>query len=1090
MSSVVTYTVDNQTTEQQRSIAGLQFGIISHEQVLLHSVVELTEATIYQKGIPSANGAMDHRMGTVDRRIKCGTCKKDVRRCGGHWARIVFAQPIYHVSFFDTLRKILHCVCYNCSSLRCEQLVSCEDKMNVTQKKHRLTQIYNVSRAKKICPTCNSPLPSYSKNGYLNLACDWPPDSTFECSEEEEFCKRPFSAKIAFDILSNISNENLEFLGLDPSHSHPKNMILQSILIPPPIIRPSVMVSEGSRARGQDDLTMRIVEIIKQNEILKRALENEIADDKIRDIYDKLNTDVATYMHNTPRGRVATQRSGVPTKCLFSRLKGKQGRFRMNLMGKRVNFSGRSVISPDPTLDVDEIGVPVQMALNLTQQIIVTANNIEEMRRRVRIGGGKLEGAGIVISPDDTLINLDYCQVRDTVAENLTIGSIIERPLQTGDYLIFNRQPTLHRMGMMGHRVKIMKRGKTLRCNLAVVTPYNADFDGDEMNVHKPQSPASQVEVEMLMGVTEQLVSPQASRPVMGIVQDALVGSHLLSSPDVLLTQDEFASCLIVANMNGDIVKRLQVPPPAFLKPEKLWTGRQLIQTLLPIELSVNNGDEESLWGSVDDDGSIDTVATHPLVIRGGVYLCGQLKKSNLGISSGSLVHHLLLAVGKTRAVDFMGDLQRIVNRWLLEHGFSIGIGDCVPSVACDTSMREGVDLVLHHIDRLQADAPKWSAATISGDNDSGRQTLEKMQIERYVHRMVGGVQMSTGAIVRREMTHRNGLGAMVRSGSKGNPINICQILCCVGQNCVNGERLTCEGSDSRTLPSYAHGDSSVDGSGFVANSYLLGLTAAETFFHAKGGREGLVDTAVKTSRTGYYQRKLIKSTESHQVKHDLSVRDPSLNIIEFIYGGDGISPTMLEQTPFDAFAMGNDELKANVCNKANVCKASKEIQLKEYRALVLLRQEVRLQRLHIFTNKIPTSTNLAVNPRRILHLATASTASTNSNQAKKKDTLNAKHIFDSVSELCETIKQDLTDTATLCLRLVLQYELRSAQVMAKIKTKSAWQKVLETIERTILTSLAESGEMVGCIAAQSIGEPATQMTLNTFHLVLFPLTA
>ena len=948
---------------------------------------------------------------------------------------------------------------------------------NVTHRKQRLGAIYSTCRHRKQCVHCSSPCPIVvrRKQSYISLAAEWDhlDASAFSSEEERAYCvDRPLDATLVHEILSAIPDEDLWQLGLNPTTSHPKNMVLSVLLVPPPSVRPSVMVSEGSRARGQDDLTMRLVEIIKRATALRNALRGAKEDHpQVQDLWDKLAQDVAVYIHNTPRGRVSTQRSGVPTKCLFSRLKGKQGRFRSNLMGKRVNFSGRSVISPDPLLDVDEVGVPVEMALCLTQQEVVSPYNLHALTERVRRGAGRLDGAETVICGDGTSIQLEYCEARQAIV--LEEGWIVERPLQDGDFLLFNRQPTLHRMSLMGHRVRIMRQGKTLRCNLAVVGPYNADFDGDEMNVHKPQSPAAQSEAELLMSVTSQVVSPQASRPVMGIVQDALLGGHLISSPDVLLPAEDFMA-IISSATKLSLERRTRLPPPAYAHPEALWTGRQLIEMMLP-PVSMVHGDQGRLWETTRDDGSISTVAEHPLVVRRGRFLSGQFSKATLGTSSGSLVHHVLLAVGNTEAVAFMGDLQRVINRWLLERGFSIGIGDCVPSGTCDSTMHKGIDRVLCHIDALQTEVPKWSAVTLD-DGDSGRTSLESMAVERTVHRMVSGVQMSTGKLVRREMSHGNGLGAMVMAGSKGNNINICQIMLCVGQNCVNGERLGRDGSDARTLPSYPDGDRSVDGAGFVSNSYLLGLTAGEAFFHAKGGREGLVDTAVKTSKTGYYQRRLVKGMESHRAEHDLSVRDSSQNIVEFVYGGDAVNPAMLERSPLAAFAMGDASLSRSVLHPGATAAEARH-QRRELAALVALRDETREARLHLMTKKVATTTDVAVNPRRVLH----SVAALGDDGSPR---VSVAHVSKTLAETAEEIEASLMRHATLNLRLALLYELRSAEVVHRHRlTQGRWAEVLRIVKQTVLDSLIEAGEMVGCVAAQSIGEPATQMTLNTFHL-------
>lgn len=1084
MASIVTYGIG--TVETQSEISGVQFGIMSADEIRQMSVVECDEVTLYNKGVPTPRGILDHRMGTVDRRLFCGTCGQDIRTCPGHWGRIELPLPVFHVAFVETVRKVLNCICHSCNRIRLsdsevDQLSSIPD--GTTRRKQRLTTIYSSCRNKKTCPHCSCPCPVISRAvGNIKLVPDWDhiDAGTFQSAEESAFCKQiVFTPQTAFEMLSYMTDEDIILLGLNPKTSHPKNMILHVLLVPPPIIRPSIMVSEGSRARGQDDLTVRLLEIVKrvvQLRDLLDATESEASTDytvDTNDMWERLAQDIGVYMHNNPRGnKVATQRSGVPTKCLFSRLKGKQGRFRSNLMGKRVNFSGRSVISPDPLLDVDEVGIPEAMALQLTIQERVNMENIDNLLARVVRGSGRIDGAETVITCDGTSIQLEYCTTRDQIA--LQEGWIIERPIRTGDWVIFNRQPTLHRSSLMGHRVVIVP-GKTLRCNLAVVSPYNADFDGDEMNVHVPQSPAAVAEVRGIMSVTEQLVSPQAGKPVMGIVQDALLGAHLMTSPDVLLDKHAFMSIILSARQYGKSIEaRSTIPPPAYIYPVPLWTGKQLVEVLMP-PVTVIHGDKDDIWQAADDDGAISTVAAHPLIVRNGKFLSGQFNKATIGVTTGSLVHHVILSAGNKTAVTFMGDIQRVVNRWLIERGFSIGIGDCVPSRTCDTNMREGIDEAIKRIDTLQTEIPRWSSATL-GDGDRGRVSLEKIAVERTIHRMVGRVQMSTGSLVRKEMSHGNGLGAMVLAGSKGNNINICQIMLCVGQNCVNGERIGRDGPDKRTLPGYAQGDVSVDGAGFVSNSYLLGLTASEAFFHAKGGREGLVDTSVKTSRTGYIQRRLVKGMESHRAEHDLTVRDASNNIVEFVYGGDGLNPAKLERSEFNAFAKGNQQLH-DECIHKSASAGERKAQEKEWKRLLETRNENRSYRIHVLMSNIHKTMDLAVNPKRVLLMTVAQRASSH----RKCDRVSVKTVNSTLDEMVEVLLSTFSAQGSCNLRLALLYELRSAVIVhTHHLSKNQWNTVLETIKTTILGAIVEAGEMVGCIAAQSIGEPATQMTLNS----------
>lgn len=1013
MSSVVTYDVT--PPDENFALDRADFGILSPDEIRKMAVVEINVSTLYSRGVPVPHGVLDHRMGTGDRRLNCGTCGHGVGTCSGHWGVIELPLPVIHATFGEIIRKILCCVCYSCGRLKLteEEIAALPDiRHSVEKRKRRLANLYHTCRQRKTCVHCNAPCPLYRRPpsaSYL-IRIDWSAHNAgaFESEEERRYyLERPFDTRMIHTIFKDLIDTDVEALGFVPHVAHPRNMILTNLLVPPPIIRPCVMMSEGSRARGQDDLTIKLQEIVKRCGQLRTllqpiescqescALSLPPLPDNVIDVWNRISNDVATYMYNNPRGaKVSVQRSGIPTKCLLGRLKGKTGRIRGNLMGKRVNFSGRSVISPDALIDIDQVGVPRDMATQLTVQETVAPDNMEAMSKCVEIGAGVVGGASTIIQPDGTIIHLEFCKNRNII--KLECGWIIERYLQNDDWVMFNRQPSLHRNSLMGHRVVIMP-GRTLRLSLAVVGPYNADFDGDEMNIHVPQSPMAIAEVRGIMSIRKQIVSPQAGRPVMGIVQDALVGSYLLSHPDTLLCRRQVMSLMAVlySHQTGrGLDEECIIPEPAVAyrggggggeedldhqdQEHHLWTGKQIFDLIFPY-IMMNEREHEHFEDKnlhLDDLLDIDTGTA---VIREGRFLSGILTKKTLGATRGGIIHTILICHGNDAAANFMGDVQRVVNRWLLERGFSIGIGDCVPSKICEDAIRDSIDVALQRIDSLQAEMPQWSSAALFGGEDGGEQTsLEGLAVERTIHKMVSNIQ-NTGSLLRRETEQNNALRTMVDAGSKGNLINISQIMMCVGQNCVGGNRIAPDGKDKRTLPSYPHGSRPVDGAGFVANSYITGLRAGETFFHAAGGREGLVDTAVKTSRTGYIQRRLVKGMEGFVVKHDLSVRAPRLqpqvssqelistdSVLEFIYGGDGMNPVHLERIGLAAFAMSDSELERHVLSSA----PDHEIAQKELAKISQYRDAARESLCHPHMTSATPHTFLPINPRRAISMA------------------------------------------------------------------------------------------------------------------------
>lgn len=422
----------------------------------------------------------------VDRRLKCGTCKRPVTTCPGHFGSIALNYPVLHPGFIDIVLKILRCVCFFCSEL----VLSEKDKATLRKtrdRKQRLSMASTLGKAKKICPACQGNLPQYARAG-LNIKCDWS-RVTFSDPEEERYCQRPFTAAEIRLILRHMKDDACSLLLLNPKTTRPENLVLTSLIVVPPIIRPSITITEGSRARGQDDLTAKLCDIVKANVTAKTVLEKETASISrlglsltAQQAVADLGFHVSTFMNNELRGqRQSMQRSGLPSKSITSRLKGKEGRIRGSLMGKRVNFSARSVVSPDSQMDIDQVGIPVRVAMKLTVPERTVDWNIDRLRMAVRAGPHVLQGAHAIRRGTRTTL-LEFAD-REREAKLLKIGDIVERYLMTDDVVLFNRQPSLHKGSMMGYRVRLMPY-KTFRLNMAVTLPLNADCDGDRSSAN------------------------------------------------------------------------------------------------------------------------------------------------------------------------------------------------------------------------------------------------------------------------------------------------------------------------------------------------------------------------------------------------------------------------------------------------------------------------------------------------------------------------------------------------------------------------------------------------------------------------------
>lgn len=518
----------------------------------------------------------------------------------------------------------------------------------------------------------------------------------------------------------------------------------------------------------------------------------------------------------------ALQKSGRPLKSIRARLKGKEGRLRGNLMGKRVDFSARTVITGDPNISVDEVGVPKSIASNLTFPEIVTPFNVDLLQELVKNGPSVHPGAKYVIR--DTGERIDLKHTSGTNVVRLQNGWKVERHINNGDIIIFNRQPSLHKMSMMGHKVRVMPFS-TFRLNLSVTSPYNADFDGDEMNMHIPQSVETKAEIREICMVPKQIVSPQSNKPVMGIVQDTLCGIRKFTKRDTFLSKDLVMNILMwVKDWDG------KIPTPCILKPIPLWTGKQILSMIIPKGINSDN-----LRHSTHPDGEFTDISPGDtkVLIEDGELLCGIICKKTVGTAQQGLIHVIMQELGPNRAKDFLNGCQAVVNYWLLQNGFSIGIGDTIADKDTMESITQTINSAKERVAEVIIAAQQNNLECQPG------MTIRE-SFENKVNKELNTARDSAGRSAEKSLSEDNNVKQMVIAGSKGSFINISQMTACVGQQNVEGKRIPF-GFKFRTLPHFTKDDHTPESRGFVENSYLRGLTPQEFFFHAMGGREGKI---------------------------------------------------------------------------------------------------------------------------------------------------------------------------------------------------------------------------------------------------------
>ncbi|MCW8802143.1 MAG: DNA-directed RNA polymerase subunit A', partial [Candidatus Bathyarchaeota archaeon] len=842
-------------------IEELYFGLFSPQDIRRQSVAEIQTADTYDEdGAPITSGLMDGRLGTLEPRQRCKTCGNTAIRCPGHFGHIELAVPIIHIEFTKIIHNLLQTTCRNCGRVVLPETRVAEVRAEIQSQIDLLGDVppdfYKeiIKEAKKKdCPYC----------GAQQSKIDFAKPTTFYEVLEEEGAQRLTQSMIR-ERLERIPDEDLELFGFTPVTARPEWMILQVLPVPPVYVRPSITLESG--IRSEDDLTHKLVDIIRINQRLRENMEAGAPTLIIQDLSELLQYHCTTYFNNEASGiPPARHRSGRALKTISQRLKGKEGRFRSNLSGKRVDFSARTVVSPDPNLDINEVGVPQEIAMRLSMPEKVTVWNIEQMRELIINGPEQFPGALYVVRPDGKRVRLEFVIERDKVAESIETGFIVERHLMNGDIAIFNRQPSLHRMSIMAHYVRVLPH-KTFRLHLCVCPPYNADFDGDEMNLHVPQGEEAQTEARMLMQVQDQILSPRFGGPIIGAIRDFITGSYMLTRKGSYLTKDEVCRLLVASGYYG------QIPEPEIKEPQPMWSGKQIFSLYLPKDLNyvlkstICRNCKTCLGEKCENDAYV--------VVKDGVLKCGLIDRRSIGAEqSDSLLHRIIKDYGSEAGRKFLNNICQVLKVFIGMRGFTYSYDELELSDAARKKIRRNMNIIEKRIEKLITDYRAGTLPRLPG------QTLNE-SFELYVMNELAEARDKAGKVADEDFELENSGIIMTRTGARGSNLNIGQMTACVGQQAVRGKRIM-RGYVNRALSHFKEDDPTPRARGFVYNSYQTGLDPIEYFFHAMGGREGLVDTAVRTQQSGYMQRRLINALEQLRVEYDGTVRNSSGDIIQ-----------------------------------------------------------------------------------------------------------------------------------------------------------------------------------------------------------------
>ena len=846
-------------------LGGIKFSVWSPVEVRKFSVAEITAPETYDEdGMPVQGGLMDNRLGTLEPGQKCATCGNTSAKCPGHFGHIELAEPVLHIAFVDDIHKLLLITCRSCNRLKlsAEELAKYQH-LRDSKAAYAVITLENVKadiieKAKKvrICPHCQK-----EQNDLVFTK----PTIFVEKTDAGENRLLPITIR---ERLLHTSDEDLALLGYDPRTARPEWFVLQVLPVPPVTVRPSIILETG--IRSEDDLTHKLVDIIRVNQRLKESKEAGTPPLIVQDLVDLLQYHVTTYFDNEVSGiPQAHHRSGRPLKTLTQRLKGKEGRFRGSLSGKRVDFSSRTVISPDPNLGISQVGVPVDVAKKLTIAETISQWNTDELKKLVINGPNIYPGANYIIRPDGVKIRLDYVNDRKIIAESLAAGYMVERHLSDGDIVIFNRQPSLHRMSIMAHYVRVLPY-RTFRLHPAVCPPYNADFDGDEMNLHVPQSEEARAEAALLMRVQDQLISPRYGGPIIGGIRDFITGAFILTSDCTTLTKEEFANFALIGGYKGTL------PEPHVNKDgEKLFSGKQLFSLFLPRDF---NFVITSKWNKAIKGEGRD------VVIKNGELLSGVIDKASIGAEEpDSVLHRIVKDYGNDIARKFLDSILIMLKTYITHRGFSYGYSD----LWLEPEKKEEITNVIQKAYEKVHDLIQQYK---DGSLPLTRGLAPEDALELYVVNELSRARDRAGKSADRAFPDDNSGVIMASTGARGSTLNIGQMTAALGQQSIRGRRIY-KGYRNRALPHFKTNDTNPDAKGFVKSNYRDGLNPLEFFFHAMGGREGLVDTAVRTQQSGYMQRRLINALEHLKIEYDQTVRDPHGNIIQYLYGEDGVDP-------------------------------------------------------------------------------------------------------------------------------------------------------------------------------------------------------
>lgn len=816
-------------------IKSVQFDILSNREKERISVlgdgVGIEYPELYENSEPKKGGLIDPRLGTSSNEFNCATCGFNAVNCTGHFGHIKLKKHVPRIECLQYIQKILQCVCLRCSKLLVHKNeAELTDLVKTRPGKERMAYIREATKNITYChhPNygCGAPIPKIKietkkTSSRINIYAEIERGTEIESKNK---LKQSLTPDIIYDIFKNISDDDCRILGFKSERSRPEDLILTVFPVPPVQVRPSARGEFLGGAQLEDDLTKKMADVVKANIRIIKSEENS-NNNIIR--YDNehahlLVYHVSTFIDNDSLNLPKAEQKGKAINSLVTRLKGKSGRVRGNLMGKRCNFTARTVITGDPSIEINELHCPMMIAQNLTFPEAVTPQNIESLAKLVKNGRYVYPGANFVFKKIGERYSQIDLRLRKEGIE-LEIGDIVERHLQTGDFVLLNRQPSLHKHSIMAVKLKVstIPDMMTFKINLSVTTSFGADFDGDEMNIFVPQSYQTKTEIEQIANVERLIITPTVSKPIVGIVQDALLGSYIMTEPNMKIDWREAMNILSYTSV-AHMVDKMN-------KNEKI-NGRDIFSMIIPPSINYNKYDVK---------------------IKNGQMSQGRMSKSTLGTKkSNSLLQIIWDSLGAKKTSTFLSDVQRLINNFNSVNGFSIGCAD----IKLPQELYDEIDNVFN-TKILQIE-------NLITENENNPELMTPEVFEFKLFSELDSIRYRISELIMSKLPATNAFNIMTSSGSKGDATNIAQILGCAGLQAVQGQ-LVPKIYNNRTSPYFFQNDDRAQSRGFVRNSFTQGIEYADFVFNLMASRIGLIDQTVKS--VSYDTR--IQITDNNKLK-------------------------------------------------------------------------------------------------------------------------------------------------------------------------------------------------------------------------------